>query len=107
MVVLPCAVIGIAWWAVRSRARLVVLAVSGGAGIASLAWLIVEGLDRRLTWVVDFFTTSNPLYRVWRLVLPDYLDVTSTTWLLHGLWIVLLALLAVWTWRSSPAATRR
>ena len=107
VVVLPCAVIGIAWWASRSLVRLVTLAVAGCVGIASLAWLIVEGLDRRLTWVVDFFTTSNPLYRAWRSVLPDYLDVTSTTWILHGLWILLLALVALWAWRSNPGATRR
>ena len=106
VVVLPCAVIGIAWWAARSRARLAILAVSGAAGIASLAWLIAEALDRRLTWVVDFFTTSNPLYRAWRLILPDYLDVTSTTWVLHWLWILLAALVGVWAWRSSPATTR-
>jgi hypothetical protein len=106
VVVLPCAVIGIAWWASCSGARLVTLAVSGGIGIASLAWLVVEGLDRRLTWVVDFFTTSNPLYRVWRSALPDYLDVTSTTWVLHGLWILLVGLLALWAWRARPATTR-
>jgi hypothetical protein len=106
VVVLPCAVIGIAWWAARSPNRLAILAVSGAAGIASLAWLIAEGLDRRLTWVVDFFTTSNPLNRAWRLILPDYLDVTSTTWVLHGLWILLAALVGVWAWRSSPATTR-
>ena len=106
VVVLPCAVIGIAWWASGSRARLITLAVSGGVGIASLAWLVVEGLDRRLTWVVDFFTTSNPLYRIWRSARPDYLDVTSTTWVLHGLWILLLALVGLWAWHSRPATTR-
>ncbi len=107
VMVLPCAVIAIAWWASCSGARLAILAVSGGIGIASLAWLVVEGLDRRLTWVVDFFTTSNPLYRVWRSALPDYLDVTPTTWVLHGLWILLVALLALWAWRARPAPTRR
>jgi hypothetical protein len=42
---------------------------------------------------VDFTATTNPLYRAWRLVLPDYLAMSWWTWTLHVAW---LAALAVW-----------
>ena len=38
--------------------------------------------------------TTNPLYRAWRLVLPDYLAMGAWTWALHGAWLVALAVWA-------------
>lgn len=96
VVVLPLAVVAIAWWAGASRVRLGVLAGVGLLGIASYGLLVADGLRGRLTWVVDFYETGNPLYGVWHRSLPDYLDVTAATWVLHGAWAaVLVALLAL------------
>ena len=106
VVVLPCAVVCIALWADRSRPRLAAIAVLGSLGIVTLAWLVADGLSRRITWVVDFYDTTNPLYRLWRHVLPDYVDVTATTWVLHGAWLVVVVIVAAWTWRISPVTTR-
>ncbi|MGH2776252.1 MAG: hypothetical protein ACRDJT_12580 [Actinomycetota bacterium] len=100
VVVLPCAVVCIAYWANNNRARLIALALTGSLGIVTLVWLLADGLNRRITWVVDFYDTTNPLYGVWRHVLPDYLDVTSMTWVLHGAWLVLVLAVAERTWRG-------
>lgn len=108
VVVLPCAVISIAWWADRNRARLTVLALLGALGIVTIAWLLADGLNRRITWVVDFYDTTNPIYRLWRQLLPDYVDVTAATWFLHGAWLVVVAIVVAWTWRqTSPRGGER
>jgi hypothetical protein len=104
VVVLPCAVVCIAWWADRSRARLAGLTLMGSLGVVTFAWLVYDGLNRRITWVVDFYETTNPLYGTWRRILPDYLDVTEMTWILHGAWLVLVLIAAAWAWRL--ASTR-
>lgn len=101
VVVLPCAVICIACWVEGSRARLATLLLTGALGVLTLVWLLAEGLTHRITWVVDFFDTTNPLYGVWRNVLPDYLDVTTMTWILHGVWLVVALALAVQAWMDT------
>lgn len=75
VVVLPCAALAVLWWvgtAGRRRRPLVaVAAVLGAAGAVTYAWVVIEGLRGRLTWVVDFTATTDPLYRLWRPLLPD------------------------------------
>jgi hypothetical protein len=91
VVVLPLAALAVAWWASPEPIRRVVLAVAGGIGVLAYAWLAVEGVAGRITWAVDFAGTTNPLYRAWRLLLPDYLAMSWWTWTLHGLWLFALA----------------
>ncbi len=38
---------------------------------------------------------TDPLYRAWRLALPDYLAMSWWTWALHGAWLAGLAAWAV------------
>jgi hypothetical protein len=83
------------------RARVLGLAVAGGIGVVAYGWLVVDGLAGRVTWAVDFFRTGDPAYRAWRLVLPDYLVVTPTTWVLHAAWLVVLAVWAAAAWRRA------
>ena len=45
--------------------------------------------------MVDLQDTANPLYRAWSAALPDYLDVTAATWVLHWTWAAALVALAV------------
>ncbi len=102
VVVLPLAVLAVACWADAGRRRLAV-AVGGGVGVVAYAWLVADGLAGRVTWAVDFFATRDPTYRAWRLVLPDYLAMTTATWVLHAAWLVVLAAWAAVAWRQAGA----
>jgi hypothetical protein len=93
VVVLPLAALAVAWWTGQDRRRPVLLAVAGGFGVLAFGWLVADGAAGRVTWAVDFAATTNPLYRAWRLVLPDYLAMSWWTWALHVAW---LAALAAW-----------
>jgi hypothetical protein len=95
VVVLPLAALAIAWWAGADRRRRLLLAVAGGVGVLAQLWLVAEGAAGRVTWAVDFTATANPLYRAWRLALPDYLAMSWRTWALHGAWLVVLTAWAV------------
>jgi hypothetical protein len=90
VVVLPLAALAVAWWAGSGVRRPVLLAVAGGAGVLAQLWLVADGAAGRVTWAVDPTATTNPLYRAWRLVLPDYLAMGAWTWVLHGAWVVAL-----------------
>jgi len=97
VVVLPLAVLAVAWWVGPSRLRLSAVGLAGALGALTYAWVVVEGLRGDLTWVVGFIETRGPWYRAWRLALPDYRDATWTTWLLHWAWVGIgLGLVAVW-----------
>jgi hypothetical protein len=93
VVVLPLAALAVAWWAGGDGRRPVLLAVAGGFGVLAQLWLVADGAAGRVTWAVDPTATTNPLYRAWRLALPDYLAMGAWTWVLHGVW---LAALVAW-----------
>jgi hypothetical protein len=81
----------------------VALAVGAVAGVVTWAWLLVELVQRRVTVVVGFEATRNPLYRLWRHALPDYRRLDPADWVLHGLWIAMTALLVLLGWRSAAS----
>lgn len=91
VVVLPAAALAIAWWARGGGARLAATAALGAAGVVAHAWVAAEGALGRIAWVVDLQSTSDPLYRAWTTVLPDYLAPDAATWPLHWAWAALLA----------------
>ncbi|HEU4898879.1 MAG TPA: hypothetical protein VFX88_15155 [Actinomycetota bacterium] len=101
VVVLPLAALAVAWWTGPDRRRRLLLAVAGGAGVVAFGWLVAEGAAGRVTWAVDFAATANPLYRAWRLALPDYLAMSRWTWALHVAWLAGLAAWAVVAARPS------
>ena len=86
VVVLPAAVLAIAVWA-TSAGRLWATVTLGTIGVFSLAWLFVEGWRKQLTMIVDFYETTNPLYRSWSRLLPDYAALTAGDWALHAVWV--------------------
>ena len=100
VVILPVLALLLMAWADRSRGRRALLLGMGAAGIAAFLVLAAEASTGRLALIVDFTSTANPLYRGWSLLLPDYLNPTPQTWVLHGLWTAVFALLAVLGWRS-------
>ena len=99
VVILPLAVLVVSAWADEARRRRTLVGL-GSLGVVALVFLLVEGLREQLTWVVDFGATSNPIYRSFSMVLPDYMAPSPITWALHGLWLVVV--LALWWlgWRS-------
>jgi hypothetical protein len=104
VVVLPLAVLAVARWA-GSRGRCLAVAVAGAVGVVAGAWLVADGLAGRVSWAVDFFATGDPVYRAWRLPLPDYLTVTTATWVRHAAWLAVLAAWALAAWRrAGPVA---
>ena len=106
MVVLPIAVLVVSAWADGASRRLTLIGL-GSLGIVALVVLVVEGLRERLTWVVDFGATSNPIYRSFSVVLPDYTTPSPTTWALHGVWVVVAFGLWWLGWRSGRRDTPR
>jgi hypothetical protein len=98
VVVLPCAVLLVLVLAARHRAAAVALAVLGAAGVVEYVWLMIEGLRHRLTLVVDFTMTTDPLYRVWRHVLPDGRANTDAAVAITAAWGI--AAVAVLVWRA-------
>jgi hypothetical protein len=100
VVVLPLAALAVAWWTGSDGRRRLLLAASGAAGVLAQLWLVADGAAGRVTWAVDPTATGDPLYRAWRLVLPDYLAMSWWSWVLHGAW---LAALAVWAAAAAGA----
>jgi hypothetical protein len=100
VVVLPAAVLAVCLWACRSAKRLWLSAALGAAGVFNLGWLFAEGRRGQLTMVVDFFDTTNPLYRAWSRLLPDYIGLSTGDWVLHAIWVAVAFALALGTgWR--------
>jgi hypothetical protein len=109
VVVLPLAALAVAWWVGADRGRRLLLAVAALGGVLAQLWLVAEGAAGRVTWAVDFTATANPLYRAWRLALPDYPAMSWWTWALHGAWLVALTAWAVVAarGRQGPPVFRR
>jgi len=105
VVILPVVLLMIAWWVGRSRARLMTTACIGLIGVVATLVLAWEATTGRVTLVVDFFDTSNPLYRAWAALLPDYHHATPATWVLHACWLIVVAGLAVLGYRMRRPAT--
>jgi hypothetical protein len=109
VVVVPCLVLAVAWWAGRTRAPRVLIALAGAFGALVWAWLVVEVLDRQRTLIFDFESTTNPLYRAWRVLLPDYRHPGAWDGVLQAAWFVALAAMALLALRRSrrPEPVRR
>jgi hypothetical protein len=73
----------------------------GALGVVLWGWLVLEVLQSRLRLVIDFEATRDPLYRAWRHLLPDLRTVTSATPALMAVWLLVVAGLAAWGWRSA------
>lgn len=101
VVVLPAAVLVLARWVDGSRRRELAAALLGLLGVIAWAWVAVEAATGRLTLVVDFDRTTYPLVQVWARVLPDFQHLTTTTWWLHGAWVVVVMALTTWGWRHA------
>ena len=104
VVVLPCVVLAVAWWAERYRPARVL--VTGGAVVGALfiGWVVIDVLAGHMTLIVDFGRTTNPLSHAWRALLPDGLVQPPGTAVLRLAWLLVVAALAVWGVRSMGEA---
>lgn len=101
VVVLPLAVLTIAWLTALRPALARAVAVLGAIGATTWVWLVVEVLTLRLRLIIDFEETTNPLVRAWHVVLPDLRTPTPGDWLLVALWLAAFAFVAGAGWRAA------
>jgi hypothetical protein len=101
VVVVPCLVLAVAWWAAQSRVVRSLVAATAAFGVVAWTWLVVAVLAGRRTLIVDFEQTANPLYRAWRAVLPDYRHPSVDDWVLQAVWLAVLAVAVVVALRSA------
>jgi len=101
VVVAPALVLAVTWWVNEVRAARVAVAVGGVVGALAAAWLVADVLSGHMTLIVDFERTTNPLYRGWRLLLPDGRAPDTGTAVLRVAWSVVVAALAALGWRSA------
>jgi len=106
VVILPALILLLMQWIVRVPRLRNPFLVIGATGVVAYLVLAVEATMRRATLIFDFASTSNPLYRTWSRVLPDYLAPTTLTWVLHGVWLVIFAGLSAYGWKSDPDRVR-
>ena len=104
VVVLPCLVLVVAWWAKVVPAVRPMVVVTGVIGVATFSWVVIEALAGRLTLVVDFESTTAIWHQVIRPVLPDGRLTSAGTASLHAAWLVAFAAAAAWGWRSAAPA---
>jgi hypothetical protein len=103
VVVLPLAVLAIAWWAAQVRGVATLAAVLGALGAISWTWLLVDVVvleHRRL--IIDFAETSNPFSHWWGLALPELRSPVASDWVRYAIWAVVTGIGAVVGWRSVP-----
>jgi hypothetical protein len=98
--VLPAAALMAAWWLEQAAAARPPAGALGLLGVVGYGWMVADGLAGRIDWVSRFHLTTLPWSRPWRMLLPSYMDVSAATWVLHGLWLLLCAGLAVAAWRA-------
>jgi hypothetical protein len=101
VVVLPLAVLAVAWWAAQVRGVASTAAALGALGALSWLWLLadVAVLDHRRL-IIDFADTTNPVSRLWRLALPELRSTLAGDWLRYGAWLALVGAGAALGWRS-------
>jgi hypothetical protein len=109
VVVLPLAVVAIAWWVQRLSApgRVIVGAIAG-FGVLAYGLLLAGVLGGRHTLIVDFSRTVDPFVRLVRPVLPDGtapLAGSNAWW--TAAWIVVMVGAAVVSWRAASGHERR
>ena len=105
VVVLPCVVLVVAWWAGRYERVRPWLLAGAIVGALTVAWLTIEVLTGYRRLIIDFDRTANPFYRVWRHALPDGRRLPAGSDALRAGWYVVAMLLARWGWRSLSSRT--
>ncbi len=109
VVVLPVVVVAVACLVARYAAVFWVTLAGCAVGIFNWLWLVVESSTGRRSLVTDFEPTANPVYRVWRVLLPDHRNFGTGSVVVTGVWVLLLTAAGVWaavSVRPAPAEDR-
>ena len=96
VVALPAAVVAAVVLVARVGRLLWPALVGCALGIFNWLWLVVESSVGHRTLVTDFEPTSNPVYRTWRVLLPDHRDFDPTAVALTLAWTLALAAMGAW-----------
>ena len=96
VVVLPVVAVAVAMLAARHAAPLGLALAGCAVGIFNWLWLVVEASTGRRTLVTDFETTANPVYRAWRVLLPDHRDFDAASVALTFAWASVLVATGIW-----------
>jgi hypothetical protein len=97
VVVVPLAVVAIAWWVERLGVVGRRLALGAGTlGVVAYVFLLAGVLGGRHTLIVDFDRTLDPVVRGAQYLLPDGLVQNAGTWWRLAAWAAGLATLGVW-----------
>ena len=107
VVVLPVVVVAVAVLVGRFGWLMWPSLLGCAVGIFNWLWLVVESSTGHRTLVTDFEPTSNPVYRAWRVLLPDHRDFDTAAVALTLVWAVALAATGVWAaLRARPEPDR-
>lgn len=93
VVVLPMAVLLVAWWA---KPWLLVAGLVAGA--TTWWWLVADGLAERITWVVHLADAGAPAHRLLRPLLPDLRQPEAGDWARFVAWTAAVLALLAWAW---------
>jgi hypothetical protein len=117
VVVVPCIVLAVAWFAEQVRARALAPgatsrarrrwaawrsagAVALAASVLAWGWLLVEVLRVQRALVIDFADSANPVLQAWQELLPDGQRNAVADRVLVWVWVAAIAALAWCGWRS-------
>ena len=106
VVILPLALIAIAYSVDRCRPLVAWTAAAVAVGAGNWAWLAMEAATDRRTLVVDFAETSAPPYRIVRPLFGDGIRAGAADDARLATWSLLLAATAVAGWRHGRSPAR-
>jgi hypothetical protein len=95
VLVLPAAVLLVAWWAPRKWTIAGIV-----AGASTWVWLVVDGARERITWVLHVERAGAPVHRFLRPLLPDLRAPDGGDEARFVAWIAVVVVLLIAGWRS-------
>ena len=104
--ILPVMAILFAMAVDQNRRRLQLVVAATLVGTFSWLWLVVETSTGQHTLIVDFERTTNPLYRLWSVALPDHQIMSIGDHLLTALWSAAVICGCWWVWTRSQEEPR-
>ena len=107
VVVLPLVVALIASLAERHAKLMKPILLASLYSIFSWFWLVLEASTGRRTLIFDFEQTSNPAFRIWRLLLPDHQRMNSLDIAITAIWLIAILSTGWLTHRAWIASTKK